>query len=113
MTRRLLVAAAAALVLPGCGSPAPAAGRRPAPVTQTVTIEAVKYLPAELTVHVGDHVIWVNKDPFPHTVTADSRAFDSKQIEAGASWEFVADTKGEFPYACTLHPPMKGVLRVQ
>ena len=111
--RRLLVAAVAALVLPSCSSRPPAAAGGPPPATRTVTIEAVKYSPGDLTVHQGDHVIWVNRDPFPHTVTAESGAFDSKEIAAGASWEFVAATKGEFPYSCTLHPPMKGVLRVE
>ena len=59
----------------------------------------------------GDAVVWGNKDPFPHTAT--SRAFDSKSIAAGGSWTYTAKARGEFPYVCSLHPTMKGILRVQ
>jgi len=74
-------------------------------------MEAVSFQPADLTVHVGDSVVWVNKDPFPHTVTSDR--FDSKIIAADGSWRYTAKARGEFPYVCTLHPTMKGILRVQ
>jgi plastocyanin len=53
----------------------------------------------------------VNRDPFPHTATAE--AFDSKVIAAGSSWTYPPKTPGEFPYVCTLHPTMKGTLRVK
>jgi plastocyanin len=52
----------------------------------------------------------VNRDPFPHTAT--SAKFDSKDIAPGASWTFTAKAPGELPYVCTLHPTMKGTLRV-
>lgn len=95
-----------------CGSaPEPAVQRRPA--THTVTMEAVGFAPANLEAVVGDSVVWVNKDPFPHTSTAAGGAFDSKAIDAGASWTYTFDKPGEYPYACTLHPTMKGTLRVK
>ena len=47
-----------------------AGGRRPKPVTHTVTIDATRYHAGRLTVHVGDTVVWVNKDLIPHTATA-------------------------------------------
>ena len=50
---------------------------------------------------------WINKDPFPHTVTA-AGAFDSHPIAAGRSWKYKARRAGEFSYICTLHPTMKG-----
>ena len=55
-----------------------------AAATQTVVIEGVKYEPEALTVNRGDTIVWVNKDPFPHTVTAKG-AFDSHDIAAGKS----------------------------
>ena len=82
------------------------------PHTHDVVIDGVKYEPAVLTVKRGDTVVWNNKDPFPHTVTARG-AFDSKSIAAGASWKFVARNTGEFHYVCTLHPNMKGTLKVE
>ena len=80
--------------------------------THNVVIDGVKYEPATLTVQQGDAVVWVNKDPFPHTVTAPG-AFDSHSIAAGGSWRFVARKAGVYDYICTLHPNMKGTLRVE
>ena len=74
-------------------------------------MEAVAFQPGVLTVKAGDSVVWVNKDPFPHTATAS--AFDSKSIPAGATWTYRTRTPGEFPYVCSLHPTMKAILRVE
>ena len=77
-----------------------------------VTIENMRYEPATLVVKKGDSITWVNKDIFPHTVTAAGK-FDSKSIAANASWSYRANSAGEFPYICTLHPNMKGTLKVE
>ena len=82
------------------------------PATHTVVIEAVKYEPETLTVKRGDTIVWVNKDPYPHTVTAKG-AFDSHDIAAGKSWKYTARKAGEYAYICTLHPNMKGTLKVE
>jgi plastocyanin len=81
------------------------------PVTHTIVIEAMRFQPDALTVQAGDSLVWLNKDPFPHTATAG--AFDSKNIAAGASWTYRPRARGEFPYVCSLHPTMKAILRVQ
>jgi plastocyanin len=83
------------------------------PVTHTVVMEATAFTPVTLTVAPGDTVIWVNKDPFPHTATSKPGKFDSGSVDAGKSWKFKARTKGEFDYVCTFHPTMKGTLRVK
>ena len=57
-------------------------------------------------------VSFVNKDPFPHTVTAPGK-FDSKEIAAGKTWKYKATKAGHFDYICTLHPNMKGTLVVE
>jgi plastocyanin len=79
----------------------------------TVTIDGVQFTPAELTVHRGDRIVWVNKDPFPHTVTAGNKAFDSGSIAANASWSYIATKRGDYAYSCTFHPMMKGKIKVQ
>jgi plastocyanin len=81
--------------------------------THTVTIEALKYSPPTLEVKSGDTIVWRNKDPFPHTVTAENRSFDSGEIAADHSWKFTARQPGTYPYVCTLHPTMKGSLVVK
>jgi plastocyanin len=83
------------------------------PKTHTVVIEGTTFAPASLTVASGDSVVWLNKDPFPHTATSKAGGFDSQVIAAGESWKFVARKKGDFAYLCTLHTTMKGVLRVK
>jgi plastocyanin len=79
----------------------------------TVIIEGMNYVPATLTVAKGDIVVWINKDLFPHTVTAANGRFDSHEIKADKSWKTVAEKAGEFGYLCTFHPTMKGTLVVK
>ncbi|MGH8180055.1 MAG: plastocyanin/azurin family copper-binding protein, partial [Steroidobacteraceae bacterium] len=49
----------------------------------------MRFNPQTLTVQRGDRVTWINKDLFPHTVTAAGK-FDSHPIPAGGSWTYVA-----------------------
>ena len=105
---RVAVALACAGLLSLCGD-ALGADR---PAIHRVIIEGTAYQPAALTIKRGDTVEWINKDPFPHTVTA-SPAIDSGSIAAGQSWRYTAKTAGEYPYVCLFHPNMKGVLEVR
>jgi len=72
----------------------------------------MKYAPENLTVKRGDTVVWINEDPFPHTITAKG-VFDSHDIAASRSWRYRARMAGEFAYLCTLHAGMKGTLKVE
>ena len=78
-----------------------------------VTIEGLQFTPSTLIVTPGQRVTWVNKDPFPHTVTANSKAFDSGKLAPEMSWSFVARSAGTYVYGCSLHPTMKGILIVR
>jgi plastocyanin len=104
---RVVLIGAAAFVCLGTAAVGTAAA-----ATHTVVIEGVKYEPEKLTVNRGDTVVWVNKDPFPHTATAKG-AFDSHDIAAGKSWKYKASKAGDFAYVCTLHPNMHGTLTVK
>ena len=84
-----------------------------AAATHTVTIDGTKFNPEAITVKTGDTVVWVNKDPFPHTATSQAGGFDSKEIAAGKSWQFKTTKAGVFPYACLYHPTMKATLKVE
>jgi plastocyanin len=84
-----------------------------APAAHTVVIENMQYSPAQLRVHRGERIVWVNKDLFPHTVTAAAHAFDSGNIAANSTWAYVAGKAGEYAYGCTFHPTMKGTIEVQ
>jgi plastocyanin len=81
--------------------------------TYMVTIEGLRFEPATLEVTAGDRIVWINKDPFPHTVTADAKAFDSRDLAADSSWAYVPRVPGEYPYGCTYHTTMKATLIVR
>ena len=97
--RSLAIALVAGLL--ACSSGEAAAGK---PAIVNVTIEAMTFSPADVTVKPGDTVVWTNKDLVAHTVTSKTDAFDSKVIPPGGTWKFVAKRKGAFPYICSLHP---------
>jgi len=110
--RSLVAATFCALALIAGGAQVSAATRKP--VTHTVTIDGARFSPAELTVHPGDTVVWVNKDSLAHTATSKTGGFDSKTIQPGDSWRYQvkSKTKGEFSYSCSFHP-MNGILRIK
>jgi len=88
-----------------------------------VETEVGCYTPNTATVNVGDVVTMTNADEIGiHTFTAGtvegfaatpSDVFDSGILQFGDSFEYTTDTVGEFPYYCTLHVWMQGVLIVQ
>ena len=84
-----------------------------APVTHSVTIEAMQFSPQVLEIKAGDTVEWINKDPFPHDAVSTTAQFKSRTIPAGGRWKFVARSKGSFTYACTLHPMMQASIIVK
>jgi plastocyanin len=102
---RTAALAAAGLLLAGAALAADAP-------RNTVVIDGTRYAPATLTVKRGTTVAFVNRDPFPHTVTSTGH-FDSKEIAANKTWKFKAKEAGRFDYICTLHPNMKGTLVVE
>jgi plastocyanin len=99
----LLLAGTAALT-----SKVPAAAQ-----ARMIVIENVQFNPQSLTVKSGERITWVNKDLFPHTATAEAKAFDSKVIAPDASWTWVARKPGIYNYVCAFHPTMKGTLTVK
>jgi plastocyanin len=98
------------LLLLSCSRSAPVPP--PQPQTHTIVIEGMRFEPADLTVHPGDTVVWMNKDLFAHTATAEG-GFDSRQIDPGGSWRLTLQGPGDLPYICALHPTMKAIVRVR
>jgi plastocyanin len=81
--------------------------------THTVVIEGTSFQPSRLTIAAGDTVVWINKDPFPHTATSTSGAFDSGSIAPEKSWKFKFVKNADLEYICTLHPTMKARVTVK
>ena len=77
-------------------------------------IEGVAYAPESLTIKRGDTVVWINKDPFPHTVTAKGSVRLALHDRIRQVVKLTPRTAGDYAYICTLHLNMKkGALKVQ
>ena len=78
----------------------------------TITIAEFLYLPATVTVQVGDTVTWINTDRAPHTVDSDNTGFNSGNMSQGQRFTYVATTPGTYTYYCVYHPFMRATLIV-
>lgn len=78
-----------------------------------------EYDPDELTIKVGDGVMWTNRDRVaPHTATSDEgapQAFDTGNLAAGGTESQVIQftVPGEYTYHCNVHADMEGALTVE
>jgi plastocyanin len=115
MHRKVFLAAALAAVfaLPFAAHRAIAdsAGGTSATDTQ-VSIDNYAFKAPKVTITAGTAVVWKNADDDPHTVTADDGSFDSKGLGQGDTYRHVFTKSGTFPYHCSAHPYMKGVVVV-
>jgi plastocyanin len=67
-------------------------------------------------VRPGQSVTWVNCEEAGserHTSTAQSGAWDSPLLDAGAHYTRVFDGSGRFAYTCLPHPHMRGTVIVE
>jgi plastocyanin len=77
------------------------------------------YLPYQITIDVGDQVIWSNEDLAFHTVTSGNPKdgpddlFDSGMFKIEEQFSHKFEDSGNFNYFCTLHPWMEGIVVVQ
>ena len=87
--------------------------RAQGPTPRIITIADFKFAPAELTVSVGDTIVWSNGDAFRHTTTADSGAWASPELGKGERFVLASLSPGRFPYHCAAHPLMRGTVVVR
>jgi plastocyanin len=78
-----------------------------------VAVQGMRFGSGTLTVTPGTTVEWVMRDQMPHTVTADSGAFDSGTLSAGGTFSHTFDEPGTHTYYCKLHPNMRGTVVVE
>jgi len=80
-----------------------------------VEIFKKKYTPAEVTINVGDTVVWINKEKRQyHNVWF--KQFDKEEPDyffPGEKYQRTFKDAGEFPYECGPHPKMKGKVIVK
>jgi len=70
------------------------------------------FSPEDLTINVGDTVVWTNNDDSPHTVTADDGQFNSGNMGEGATWSYTFAEAGTYGYHCNYHGSMTGSVTV-
>jgi len=76
-----------------------------------VEIHQFKFAPAEIDIAAGTTVTFSNLDLVPHTATGGG--FDTGTLKNGESKAITFSAAGDFPYLCTFHRHMKGLIRVR
>ena len=86
------------------------------------------YLPTKITVSTNDTVTWTNQDQEKHSVTSGESSgragisgksgkpdgiFDSGLFGMEQSWSYKFTQPGTFPYFCSIHPWMYGIIIVE
>jgi plastocyanin len=82
------------------------------PGTQ-VSMKDIKFNPGTVTIKAGGKVTWTNDDSVGHDVTADD--FESGSpggIEGGSTFSHTFKKAGTYNYVCSVHPGMKGTVKV-
>lgn len=82
--------------------------------SSAVQVEIVEFTFQTDTVRVtpGTVVRWINRDQVAHTSTAEDGAWKSPLLGPGETFEQKFEEVGEYPYYCTPHPFMRGVVIV-
>jgi plastocyanin/LysM repeat protein len=87
-----------------------------------VVMRNLAFNPADVTIHVGQTVVWQNQDSVAHTTTSGSCSgnvctpspgWDSGILNPGQSFSHTFNAAGTFTYYCKIHgAAMQGVVRV-
>jgi plastocyanin len=120
---RMGVAVFLGVLMTGCGSstPAPTTPTTPTtPAAASVTIQpaartlaTAAFVPNPITFAVGTNLTWSNTDTTTHDMVSDTGLWDSGRIAPGSTFAFTFQSKGTFPYHCSIHPGMVGSVVVQ
>jgi plastocyanin len=105
ISRALLAATAAAVLLPVSAAPAGAAGA-------TVNVVNMSFTPSAVKVALGSQVTWTFNDDMAHTTTSNSGLWDSGPHPSGTSYTRTFSSAGTFAYHCSIHPEMHGKVSV-
>ncbi len=80
--------------------------------THRIDMKSVDFVPAQVTVRVGDTLEWDNSDIVAHTATSKEVGFDVNVLPKRKG-STVVKAAGTFNYICRYHPNMKGQIVVQ
>ena len=76
------------------------------------------YVPSYYVAKTGETVYWENQDSAFHSVTSGQQEnpdglFDSGHIDPSEKFSYTFTESGVYPYYCTLHPWMNGMIKVE
>lgn len=99
-------------------APPQASPTSPPPIGETIMVDIELFKMPDLTVNVGDTVVWTNKDAIIHSVTSGTPdnpggVLDSEFFDQGEQFSYTFTTAGEFPYFCRRHEFMQGTIIVK
>ncbi len=102
-----------------CGTPPPTFRFEPVvlpphstPMTVNVSIAGFAFDPPDLSINVGDTVMWTNSDGAFHTTASDTGIWSSGGLSNGQTFSFTFTSVGTFPYHCGFHPSMMASITV-
>jgi plastocyanin len=79
----------------------------------SVDMVNISFKPKKVSIEPGDEVTWTNKDTAQHDAVGEGAAnFDTGLLEKGETASVPFNETGTFKYICTVHPTMKGEVRV-
>jgi plastocyanin len=84
---------------------------RAAAETIRINVDKLAFTPAEVSIHAGDTIEWVNGDFLAHTATARSKEWDVTIPPNKTGWVMLKRA-GEIEYYCRFHPNMVGRISV-
>lgn len=76
-----------------------------------VEMEGACFTPSTLFVEAGERITFANTDPFAHNVTGTGWG-NLEAMAQGDRFSYAFKVDGVYPFACTLHPGMNGVIVV-
>jgi plastocyanin len=104
MRRAILAVVAAAAAL---------AGAAPAEAESVfVFTPGVRFSPSHVDVLTGDTVVWRNTSQKTHNIKFDTEGFNSGRLQPGQVTNHPFPVSGVYPYYCTIHDGMTGVVGV-
>jgi plastocyanin len=77
-----------------------------------IVISQMRFDPAVVTVQKGAEVTWNQRDAMPHTIKANDNSFVSPRLTNNGEFSHVFDKSGSYTYYCSIHPSMRGEIRV-
>jgi plastocyanin len=104
-------------VLPAAAAPAAASQESGASTTASTSVDIMgfAYSPANLTIAVGDTVVWTNHDTAPHNVVISDGPvrFTSPTLNQGDTYTYTFTVAGTYEYYCSIHPDMQATITVE